>query len=315
MEDDAEADASAAFFDLLEDNSWTLPRGDEALHVRPLTTTGDRDADVGGTLIVAFSSSGAHLDFEATLGRLRDEATRMGDSPVHGLLVSDAEFAWFVRTPSSDEEDEYSAVVGLVRREVLRHRPRRLLTLGYCRGGYAAVRCGVALHAHRVLAFSPTCYLQPAQRRHRRLPACYFDSYLDSLSAHAEHAGLDALHEAFAAAVAASAAEPTLQWQRERATQPRDVDEVAIELHVGGDDDADVLETAACLDDWHAHELHEAATRRDGADGRAAPAPKLRLSLTRHVHPGCGHELPVYLKQAGQLVPLLRKWAATPSPP
>jgi hypothetical protein len=310
--EDEEAASAARFFELLEDVSWSLPRGEAGLHVKALPAAADAS---GGTLLVAFSSSSAHFDFEATLRALRAETACA--LALHGLLVSDAEMAWFVRTPLSDADDEFSAVEAVVGREVARLRPQRVLTIGYCRAGYAAVRCGVALRASRILAFSPTCYLRPAQRRALHLPPCYFDGHLASLHQHAPHVPLASLFEALSAQHSASAARPSVQWRRERAAQlPTEVDVgamelhvggeatadvVEIELHVGGDATADVAETHALVDEWH-----DQAVQRQAATA----APLLTLTLSRHIHRGGGHELPLFLKAEERLLPLLDRLVA-----
>ena len=127
-------------------------------------------------------------------------------------------------------------MVTVVRRELAALQPRCLLTMGYCRGGYAAVRCGVALRAHKVLAFAPTCFLRPAQRRELRLPAMYFDEHLASLAAGSNGSPLASLSEALCAEEAGSCAawRPAEQWRRECAAVRREVDTITIELHTGG---------------------------------------------------------------------------------
>ena len=68
-----------------------------------------------------------------------------------------------------------------------------------------------------------------------------------------------------------------------------------VELHVGGQSSGDVLETDTFVHAWHG--------RRWTANPRRAA-----ITLSRHVHAECGHALPVDLKQAGQLLPLIHRW-------
>ena len=264
-----EEQVAAAFFDLLERDTWSLPHGKDGLDSRWLT---QNDA-AGSTLIVAFSSTAAHFDFEGSLAKLQRDA----DS-ISGLLVSDSELAWFLRVPNPDagDNDAFEPVISLVRQQIesLRHKPARVLTVGYCRGGYAAIRVGVALRVDKVLAFAPQIYLLPEQRREIGLPAAYYDECLASL----KRAG--APLESLAAVLARSDTGGC-----DAASSMR----VRIEIHVGADSSGDVAEAGALMQD------EEAATARFG-------------NISVHAHDGCGHEVPLCMRQAGTLAPLLSQW-------
>ena len=268
-DDEEEAVAAAQFSKLLDDKTWSLSHGSEGLHARSLVD------GHGGTLLVAFSSGAAHFDFEASFNALRDD-----DDMLRGLLVSDSDLTWFLRAPLEEEEgessDAYSAVISMVKHEIAKRRPARLLTLGYCRGGYAAIRCGLALNASRILAFSPQCYLHPEERSSKGLPPSYYDGHLEALMK--VDAPMDSLEEVL--------------------TRRAKVDAAAIEidLHVGGDCEGDVLETSKLVSWWK-----ESSSKECGS-------PSSSIKLSHHVHDRCGHELPLNLKQNGQLVPLLRGW-------
>ena len=230
---DHEADIATAFFSTF-DEAWELPCGEAALYIRVL---GDDSAcnssDAERTVIVAFSSGAAHFDFENSLMKLRElrqHNSCKGAGNLDGMLVSDSEVAWFLRAPpvSIDMQsfDAYDPVVSLVRRELERLRPRRLYTVGYCRGGYAAVRAGVSLGAHKVLAFSPQVYIDPAERACHGIPAAYFDEHLAGLRD--AGAPLESLASVLARPHPGSAS-PALQ----------------VDIHVGSDDLGGMQEVAA----------------------------------------------------------------------
>ena len=64
-----------------------------------------------------------------------------------------------------------------------------------------------------------------------------------------------------------------------------------IDIHVGADAAGDVAEVAALL--------------REASREEAATA---RCGIRVHAHAGCGHEVPLCLKQAGKLEALLLRW-------
>ena len=262
--EDEEQEVAAAFFELFERDTWQLPRGQEGLHSRWLT----RIDSIGGSLIIAFSSTAAHFDFESSLTKL--QCSCADTDSFSGLLVSDSDLAWFLRVPTGiDEEDAFDPVISLVWQEIesLNHKPSRVLTIGYCRGGYAAIRVGAALKADGVLAFAPQCFLLPEKRRELDLPAAYYDGCLASLQR------VGAPLESLAAVLSRS-----------------DIGGGRIEIHVGADSFGDVAEVEALMRD-------EAVTAR--------------INVGVHVHAGCGHEVPLCLKQAGTLAPLLLRWASS----
>jgi hypothetical protein len=146
--DDEEETSAGIFFELFEESTvWSLPHGDELLELRRLYQL---DAEPCTTLIVVFSSTNAHFDFEGSFARLRD---RTAQDRMSALFVTDHELTWFLR--DSESGDPYGPVIKLVAAEVARLQPKNLATIGYCRGGYAAVRAGVALGAARIFALSP----------------------------------------------------------------------------------------------------------------------------------------------------------------
>jgi hypothetical protein len=265
---DDDAETAAAFFDLFnqEDEPWRLPSGSLGLHVRVLGD--DRSSTVsdatGGALVLCFSSSAAHFDFERSLSKLIRRNHCEGEH-THCMLVSDSELAWFLRTPDEADADAFAPVVALVRREVVRRRPRRLYTIGYCRGAYAAVRAGVALGADSVLAFAPQCTLCPSDRRQRSLPTVYYDGTLDALAQ---------------ASVPLESLASVLMRSSSHGTR--------IALHVGADDACDVRDATLLVS-----ELEQSGCP---------------IAVAAHVHPDCGHEVPMWLKRQQLLVPLLQQW-------
>jgi dienelactone hydrolase len=286
---DHEADVATAFFEAF-DETWKLPVGESSIYMRMLSDTACNSMESERTLIVAFSSGAAHFDFESSLLALRElrrQHDRDGTSNLDGMLVSDSELAWFLRAPpglsagtirvgrDAEDFDAYAPVVALVRRELEHVRPRRLYTVGYCRGGYAAVRAGVALGAQKVLAFSPQIYVDPAERAQLGLPATYFDEHLAGL----RDAG--APLESLASVMA------------HRCDGGGDSLAIQIDIHVGSEDPGGVQEVAA---------LKEALERC------AASLKWPGLSVVAHEHAACGHEVPLLLKQAGTLMPLLEQF-------
>jgi len=168
---DYEEAAGSNFFQLFEeDEAWYLPSGDEHLKLRRLYDN-NRPCD---TLVVAFSSSNAHFDFDGSFSRLQAE------EKLSALLVTDDEMTWFLRS-TEDGGDPFGPVVKLVSDEVEYLQPKHLVTFGYCRGGYAAVRAGVALGATSIFALSPQVFIDPVERRERELPRAYFDWYLEKI--------------------------------------------------------------------------------------------------------------------------------------
>ena len=287
VEADHEADVALAFFDTF-DEAWKLPRGEQAIYMRVLSDPAcDSKQTEERTLIIAFSSGAAHFDFESSLVKLRElQRQRNGDgtSMLDGMLVSDSELAWFLRAPAeslaeASDDDAYAPVVALVRRELERLRPRRLYTVGYCRGGYAAVRAGIALGAHKVLAFSPQVYIDPAERACHGLPAAYFDDHLAGLRD--ASAPLDSLASVIARRCAGG-----------------DSSTMQIDIHMGSEDVGGVLEMAALKE---ALQHCAASSRWPG------------LSVVAHEHAACGHEVPLCLKQAGRLMPVLEQFVQSGS--
>lgn len=264
-----EATAAELFFTTFEE-PWRLPRGMDGLFLRPLLEAEDSCMH-GGTLIVAFSSGAAHFDFESSLRKL--SSSLQNSHRLGGLLVGDSETAWFLRQDEASA-DAFDPVVELVQREIQRLQPERLLTIGYCRGGYAAVRAGVVLGADSVLAFSPQCFIDPAERKMLGLPATYYDCFLNALKE--ADAPLDSLSSVLS-----------------RTTCAR---HTSIELHVGAQDVGGVAEMAAFHKEWNSR-----------AENRGAS----RVEISVQTHVGCGHEVPAGLKQSGGLIQLLERWVGS----
>ena len=161
-----------------------------------------------------------------------------------------------------------------VQREIQRLQPERLLTIGYCRGGYAAVRAGVVLGADSVLAFSPQCFIDPAERKMLGLPATYYDCFLNALKE--ADAPLDSLSSVLS-----------------RTTCAR---HTSIELHVGAQDVGGVA--------------GRLSSTKSGTLGlRIAASSRVEISVQTHV--GCGHEVPAGLKQSGDSIQLLERWVGS----
>ena len=234
--------------------------------------------------MIAFSSGAAHFDFEGSLNKLCSSGQC---EAISAILVSDAETAWFIR--DNGVGDSFGPVVSLLRVELERRRPQKLLVIGYCRGAYAAVRAGVELGADKILAFSPQCFIHPQQRRELSLPPAYFDEMLEAL--HRADAPLESLASVL------------------RRTDLHEGGSLGTEvaLHVGGDAVGDAREVALLLAALEAAQQQEEVEEL-AIQPAALPARGGLVAVTSHVHAGCGHELPLALKGQGLLLPLLREW-------
>jgi len=211
--------------------------------------------------------------------------------------------------------DSYNSLLHLLRCEIARLQPARLVTIGASVGGYAALRAGLALSsdplhtmqqqavggghatpgpAHEarpastpvpvsILAFGPQVFLDPSERQALELPAMFFDHELAELHSEASAARVpvEAAHAVWARQMRArEAGASTTSSTR---SSPR------IEIHVGADAIGDVREAAL---------LREAIAMAAGG---------AHVAVQVQVHEGLGHALVKDLRDAGVLEDLLKR--------
>eukprot|EP00965_Chrysotila_dentata_P218144 6190426-Pleurochrysis_carterae.AAC.3 len=97
--------------------------------------------------------------------------------------------SWYLRAGGSASED-YDALLRLLRCELRRLAPTKLVTIGASMGGYAALRAGIALAASHVLVFGAQVYIDPSHRSMLELPPMFFDEQLRALKMVADEAGV-----------------------------------------------------------------------------------------------------------------------------
>lgn len=196
------------------------------------------------------------------------------------LFVRDNQQAWYLRgLEGHASASSFDGVLEAIRAEISAVRPKRIVTIGASMGGYAAVRAAVALGADAAIAFSPQVLLDPHEREAAGLPVMTFDHKLCALKERA-------LEEGF-----------KLEALTSIAKCAPDTASTVIELHVGAEEEGDVME---------AHILRDAVRARSDTCG---------LTCTLQLHAGCDHSVVGALRDSGQLQPLLRRHLRGPGAP
>ena len=175
----------------------------------------------------------------------------------------------------------------MLRAELARVRPSRVVTIGASMGGYAAIRAGLALGAGAVLAFGPQVFINPSQRDALGLPWMQYDAILRRLAGtcadcEVQMAPLTRVQRTGRAACTNSECGST---------------STTIEIHVGGAASGDVKEAAM---------LREALRVQYGDAAAAGNATEERLEVLVFVHAGLTHALVKDLRAAGALERMLR---------
>ena len=253
----------------------------------------------GETLVIAFGGLQQHIGGGHGGGVAPYEFVRScrRAGATHALFLRDATRSWYLRgvggsrrqtggDACGDGLDDANApiedcstfdeMIGVLRAEVARIAPARVVTVGSSMGGYAAVRAGLALNAQLAVAFSPQVLLEPAARKAANLDPMHFDELLSWLQVvgQAEHFSLLSLTDA------ARGASPGCTTH--------------VQLHVGASEAGDVHEAElllAAIDETR-------ASMRNGA----GPTASLR------VHPNRDHNLVVRLRDSGELHDMLQGW-------
>ncbi|KAL1525112.1 hypothetical protein AB1Y20_019984 [Prymnesium parvum] len=150
----------------------------------------------GGTLVIAFAGADAALGAQVKNGVPSHEFVRACRKAgvERAIFVRDVMRSWYLRgigrpdVPAdvSDAGGSFEEMVELLRAEVRRARPDRLVTIGSSMGGYAAVRAGIALGADHVVAFAPQVVIDPRAREALQLPEMPFTPFLEGLQAFGE---------------------------------------------------------------------------------------------------------------------------------
>ena len=133
------------------------------------------------TLLISFGSLQAagedRHEFVGTAGRA---------GSTHTLFLRDPLQAWYLRGSAS--ADPFASTWAIIALDIEWLRPSRVICIGASMGGYAAVRCGMAIGAIsstvetvEVLAFGPQVFLHPSERATLQLPQMSFDPALDRL--------------------------------------------------------------------------------------------------------------------------------------
>ena len=230
-----------------------------------------------GTLLICFAGADSNLGGGADGGVQRHSfmaaCSRAGVR--HALFVRDASRGWYERGIDGEGRD-FASVVSLLREEVWRMRPSRLVTLGSSMGGYAAVRAGLALDADLAIAFSPQAVLHVSTREALGVPPAPFDMFLLGLEAFAAVEGFEP--QPLSAVIAETAWSTTC----------------AIEVHVGGADEGDLIDAELLR-----RAVEERRTR--GALG---------ISCEIVVHPGEDHNLVCSMRDSGELHAMLQRAAS-----
>lgn len=166
---------------------------------------GEQAAGDGATLVIAFGGLQQRLGGGAGGGVPPYEFVRSCQKAGarHSLFVRDATRSWYCRglgigsveerTRGGDgdggggggvawrETSTFDAMVEELRAEIAALAPSRVVTIGSSMGGYAAVRAGIALNAHTVIAFSPQVLIEPSARKAAGLDPMHFDDLLSWL--------------------------------------------------------------------------------------------------------------------------------------
>ena len=277
---------------------------DEAQH--SLSTVDERDG-VCRTLWVSFCSlteSGQVLSMSpvsctaspsevnnASCYEFVGAARRAGIS--HALFLRDPLQAWYLRGLDAPSTDPFASTLAVVTRAIERLKPSRVVCIGSSLGGYAAVRCGLALgdlhdgtvESVDVLSFAPQVFIDPWERVALNLPLMSFERALDRLKVAATALqfslhSLVRLAADHAAAQAAHAERAAAYGGEEALLRPR----VHLALHVGAQAPSDVRE--ARLFEMSVAALHAAY---------------LHLSVGVHVHECSGHCVAADLRARGEL--------------
>jgi pimeloyl-ACP methyl ester carboxylesterase len=235
------------------------------------------------TLLVSFCSLAESGDRQH---EFVGTARRAGVS--HALFVADPLQAWFLR--GHDCSDPFASTLGIVRREIARLQPSKVVCIGASMGGYAACRCGLAIGGQDsscvssvvVLAFAPQVFIDPRERATLNLPLMGFDTALDRLLKAACKLHWP-LHSLVHLVQHAHCALPTA---RAREARPR----VHLELHVGAQALSDVTEAR----------LLELALAQ--ASEEALP-----VTAEVTVHASCGHTVAADLRGEGLLDAIVRR--------
>lgn len=268
LADEDEEEIPAYVFDLFEEGSrWTFPQGNQGFKSQMLVADemDTNNLDVTDILVIVFSSVD-QFEFGKSFRHMMNVSTQ---TKIQLLQVRDELGAWYHRD-SGDGVDPFFEATVFVKEEIecFSVKPQRVATLGFCCGGYAAIRIGMSIGASHILAFSPQVFINPDERRLRHFPLVYFDSILESFQ-EAENCPLESLVRVF-------------EMRNHVKNLP-----TSIEIHIGADAKADVLEMFSFVD-----ELKELNSKSKSAGN---------FSLCIHVHHGCGHAVPAFLKSQGKL--------------
>lgn len=249
--------------------------------------------DKGGTLVIAFAGADAALGGGIQGGVPSHEFVRAcrNAGVRRAIFVRDVLRAWYLRgigSAPSDEpdaasgvgatDDSFEGMLSLLRHEIDRVRPTKLVTIGSSMGGYAAVRAGIELGADHIVAFAPQVVIDPTARASLQLPETPFTPFLEGLQAAGRVVGHELVGLTDTVRVASTS---------------RSV----VELHVGALDEGDV---------------QEAALLKRAVDNMAAVRATEGLSCTVKVHEGRDHNLVVEMRDSGELHELLCRLVTNP---
>ena len=226
-------------------------------------------------------------------------AKRAGVS--HALFLCDPLQAWFLRADTA-----FASVLSLILCEIERLKPSRVVCVGASMGGYAAIRCGVALARRHsteasapapdrlksvvVIAFGPQVFIDPSERAAIGLPPMPFNPALDRLHFAARDLNLP-LHSLVHLISDAQLGIPL--------GGPHALVELHVEMHVGELAGSDVRE---------ARLLELAISQAQRAEQSVPHVERQATSWTVavHVHQGSGHTIAADLKSRGQLDTIVR---------
>ena len=229
----------------------------------------------------------------------------------HALFCRDTFQAWYCRGTPDARTGGFAAVVAALRSEIDALRPARVVTIGASMGGYAAVRAALALGADVAVAFSPQVYIDSTERADAQLPPMPFDDLLRGLKRvlwmegqrmpsliEVATAHIEALHGTHGSTPPNPDAAPPAARGAPR--QP-----LALELHVGGNEEGDVREAAALRSAVKSAAAAAMEKRPGSDDGDAAVGPGVTIEVV--VHSGRDHNVVTALRDEGALQALLQR--------